>query len=72
MGVLDQLEAVPIPGHHDDVAVSVARLGGEGGEHIVRLEAHLAEHGMARESRTFRIISNWGGRSSGVAARPPL
>jgi hypothetical protein len=45
MGVLDELEAVAVPRHHDDIAGAVAGLGGQGRQDVVRLEARCADDG---------------------------
>jgi hypothetical protein len=42
--VLDELERVAVPAHHHHVAPGVARLGGQGGEDVVGLEAGLLDH----------------------------
>ena len=44
-GILDQLVGVAVAGDDDDVAAGVAALGGEGGDDVVGLEAHLLDRG---------------------------
>ena len=39
MRVLDELVAVTVAGDHDDVVATSLALGGEGGQHVVGLEA---------------------------------
>ncbi len=45
VGILDQLVGVAVAGDDDDGVTAVAGLGGQGGQHVVRLEPLRADHG---------------------------
>ena len=72
MGVLDQLEGVPVTGHHHHVAPAVPGLGGQGGQHVVGLVAHHPDHRDVERGQHLADELELGGRSSGVSARPAL